>query len=149
MNPCLYDKIRPFYMYAHVSTLTVKTSKCFDNLWHRYVSFGSQLRQIGPKWDKYGTFFRSYFSTFWLGEPKCTKIRSEKVSDLFYLMSIWSTFAPNLPSMLWKGGDCACVNMNELFPLKRSDMELTFYQFKQRILIWQSRHSTSRLTNRA
>ena len=40
--------------------------------------FGSKVSQIGPNWDKSGTFFRSDFSTFWLAEPKCTEVWSEK-----------------------------------------------------------------------
>ena len=37
-------------------------------------------------------FFRSYFSSFWLGEPKRTEIWSEKVPDLG---PIWPTLSPN------------------------------------------------------
>ena len=31
------------------------------------VIFGTKVGRIGPKWDKSGYFFRSDFSTFWVG----------------------------------------------------------------------------------
>ena len=39
---------------------------------------GPDCLKMGQIWD----FFRSDFSTFWLSEPKCTEIWSEKVPDL-------------------------------------------------------------------
>ena len=46
-------------------------------------------------------FFRSDFSIFWLAEPKCTEIWSQKVPDLPHLGSIWHTLDPNLKSLGW------------------------------------------------
>ena len=36
-------------------------------------NLASKFGQIGPKWDKSGTFFKISFSTFWLDKPKCTE----------------------------------------------------------------------------
>ena len=62
----------------------------------RCVRFGFKLSQIGSKCDKSGFFFRSVFSTFWLAEPKCSEISSEKALDLFHFGAISSTLGPNL-----------------------------------------------------
>ena len=45
---------------------------------HRDVGFDSQSRSDWPQMGQIRDFFRSYFSTFWLTEPKCTQIWSEK-----------------------------------------------------------------------
>ena len=42
------------------------------------VRLSPKVGQIDPKSDKSGTFFRSNFSTVFLGEPKYTEILSEK-----------------------------------------------------------------------
>ena len=44
-------------------------------------------------------FFRSHFRTFWLGEPKCSEIWSEKLTDLSHLGLIWPTFWPNMATL--------------------------------------------------
>ena len=47
--------------------------------------------QIGsncPKMVEIRNFFRSDFSTFLLGEPKCTEIVSEKVPDFSHFLKI-------------------------------------------------------------
>ena len=42
----------------------------------RDIRFDSKVGQIDPKMGQFRDFFRSDFSTFWLGEPKCTEILS-------------------------------------------------------------------------
>ena len=62
-----------------------------------YVRHGcqiwAQMRQIRD-------FFRSDFRTFWLGEPKCSEIWSEKVPDLSHLRPNWPNLRPNLSTPL-------------------------------------------------
>ena len=47
-------------------------------------SFGSKVGQIGPIWDKSGTF-SDQISVHFGAAPKCTEIGSEKVPDLSHL----------------------------------------------------------------
>ena len=50
-----------------------------------------------PKMGQIQHIFRSDFSTFWLGEPKCTEISSEKVPDL---SDLWPTLGSNPISLM-------------------------------------------------
>ena len=95
-------------MYISPS-LASPTNKC-DQIW----------AQGSPDWSKMGQirdFFRSYFSTFWLTEPKCTEIWSEKITDLSNLGPIWPTLWPNLIILSWAEGRC---DWN--YPLAQSDV---------------------------
>ena len=56
----------------------------------RDIKLGIELSQIGPKWDKSGTFKIS-FRTFWLGEPKCTETDPKKSQ----ICPIWSPSDPS------------------------------------------------------
>ena len=60
--------------------------------------FGPKMGQIGPKWDKSGTFFRWDFSTFWRRAPECTEIWSEKVPGLSHFGPICPILESNLPT---------------------------------------------------
>ena len=84
-------KCPSYYRYEHFTTGThaaVWGSRVPDQ-WSGEVITG--VSDVGPKWVRLAPnrqirdFFRSYFSTFWLGEPKCAEIRSEKVMDLSHL----------------------------------------------------------------
>ena len=55
-------------------------------LYDKDVKFGLQLGQIGPKWDKSGTFK----DQFWLGEPKCTETDNKNVDAKFDIPSSFS-----------------------------------------------------------
>ena len=74
----------------------------------------SKFGQIGPKWDKSGTYYMISFSTFWLGEPKCTETdlkksqicpiwgQSDQIwkSNLTYLIPAGSRFLSEMPDWL-------------------------------------------------
>ena len=62
---------------------------------------------LAPKWVlltqmlQILNFFRSYFSIFWLAEPKCTAIWSEKVTvGLFHFESVWPNYTQVCESRL-------------------------------------------------
>ena len=57
--------------------------------------FGPKVGQIGPKWDKFGNFFRSDSVHFDSVEPKCTESDLEK-SDSSHFGLIWPTDGQNL-----------------------------------------------------
>ena len=62
--------------------------------------------RCAPNWTNMG-FFRSYFSTFWLGEPKCTETDLKKSQ----ICPIWGQsdpiWIPNLTPLI------ACVDRDE------------------------------------
>ena len=67
----------------------------------RVTRFGVKSALDWPQMGQIRDFFRSDFSTFWRGAPKCTEIWSEKVPD-------FSHFGPELKSkmywkVIWKG----------------------------------------------
>ena len=87
----------------HVRLITFYTQQeksipCFATaatLPTNYKSLRGKMARFGPKWAEIWTqmeqmrdLFGSDFSTFWLGEPKCTEILFEKVPDLYYLGAI-------------------------------------------------------------
>ena len=83
--------------------------------WARYTRdgrFGSKLGQIGPKWDKSGSF-SDQISVYLARRAKCTEIWSEKAPDFSHLGPIWPTLEPNLPS-LWTRPQWICQTVRLL-----------------------------------
>ena len=55
----------------------------------RNVRLKPKVCPIVPLIGQIRDFFTSNFSTFWLGEPKCTEIWSEKGLDFYHLGPVW------------------------------------------------------------
>ena len=54
----------------------------------KHVKYDPKVDQIKTIWGQIRDSFRSDFSKFWLDEPKCTEILSEKKTDFLGLRSI-------------------------------------------------------------
>ena len=69
--------------------------------------FGSNVGQIGPKWDKSGAFS---------GAPNALKSDLKSLGFVPFRPHIWPTLEPNLPSLLPSPDGCRGVMRHEVLP---------------------------------
>ena len=92
-------------------------------------------------------FFRSDFSTFWLGEPKCIEKWSSKVQDLSNFMLIYHSLGPNLASQnptvcLWeKEGRYHWLNYSNVVAFKNKQYKYLIIKVAQNSFNWHWRQS--------
>ena len=72
------------------------------------VRFGSKWVKLAKNGRNPG-FFQIRFSTFWLGEPKCTESGLKKIQDLSKLGPIWPSLGLTLTTQTWPPVCLTCV----------------------------------------
>ena len=96
---------------SHVQTILFRSEFEYAFLWCTCLPVWPQSGSNCPKMGKIRDFFRSDFSTFWLEEPKCTEIWSEKVPEFSNFRTIWLTLGTNKLD-IYSNRNCSIGSIN-------------------------------------